>query len=80
MGTVVIIIIWLAGAFAGGVVGQLRGRWGLGVALGAILSVLGVVIIACIPKDYDKLARQEAQLAERAARERQLRQAARERL
>lgn len=74
-----IFIIWLVSAFIAGFIGRLKGRWGLGVTLGIFLGVLGILIIALVPKDYDNLARQEAASLKRDARERQLRAAARER-
>lgn len=79
MTALIIFIIWLASAFIAGCVGRLRGRWGLGVTLGVFLGVIGVLIIALVPKNYDNLARQEAEASKRDARERQLREAARER-
>jgi hypothetical protein len=79
MDVVVILIIWLAFAFTAGLIGRLRGRWGLGVTLGIFLGPIGILIIALVPKDYDNLARQEAEAVKRDARERQLREAARQR-
>lgn len=77
--TLVFLVIWLAMAFIAGVIGRLRGRWALGVTLGIFLGMIGILIIALIPKNYDNLARQEAEAVKRDTRERQLREAARER-
>ena len=79
MGIVVFFVIWLACAFIAGVIGEVRGRWGLGVILGVLLGVIGIIVISVIPRDYDALARREAKERKRIDRERQLREAARER-
>jgi hypothetical protein len=67
----IFIIIWVACAFIGGCIGQVRGRWGLGVVLGAVLGLIGVIIIAVVPRNYDALARREFRLRQRQELERQ---------
>lgn len=74
-----IFIIWLTLAFAAGCVGRLKGRWGLGITLGVLLGAIGLLIISLVPKNYDNLARQEANALKHDLRERQLREAARAR-
>jgi hypothetical protein len=79
MVALIVFIVWLAMAFVAGCIGRLRGRWGLGVTLGIFLGVVGVFIIAILPKNHDNLARQEVEAITRDARERHLREAARQR-
>ena len=51
-----LVTIWLISALVGTVVGQSRGRTGPGFALGALLGVIGVVIIALLSKTPQKQA------------------------
>jgi len=46
-----ILIVASAAIFgtAAGFVGNRKGRMGLGIALGIILGLIGLIIIACIP-------------------------------
>jgi hypothetical protein len=49
MSAVLILISAAIFGTAAGVVGNKKGRMGLGVALGIVLGLIGLIIIACIP-------------------------------
>jgi len=46
----VAVVVWLACAFAGQVIGKAKGYPGAGFAIGFLLGVLGVIIVALLPK------------------------------
>lgn len=46
-----LVLVWAVCIAAGGIVGGQKGRTGMGVLLGALLGVIGVLIIAILPPD-----------------------------
>jgi len=59
--TVVIVVLWAAfWGFIGAMVGSGRGRGGLGFLLGALFSVLGVILVGLIAPTPEKLAERDA--------------------
>jgi hypothetical protein len=54
----------MAAVMVGGMIGSAKGRAGAGVALGAFLGWIGVIIIACLkPSQEVQVARAAQQLA-----------------
>lgn len=51
-----LLLVWLVSAVLGAVIGASKGRGGLGFALGALLGVVGLVIIAVVAKTPEKRA------------------------
>lgn len=50
-----IYLIWLLCAVAGYFIGETKNRAGLGAVLGLLLGVIGVIIIAVMPKKVDQV-------------------------
>jgi hypothetical protein len=70
-GAVLVIIVWLACAWAGTEIGKRKGLAGAGFGLGLLLGVIGVIIIACIPASREaqiKKAQREYEIQAEAAR------------
>lgn len=44
-----VVVIWIASAIVGFVVGSAKNRGALGFLLGAVFSIVGLVIIICLP-------------------------------
>jgi hypothetical protein len=51
--SIVIPVIWIVCGVAGYYIGKPKGRPGWGVALGLILGIIGLIIIALIPRRRD---------------------------
>lgn len=47
-------LIWLTAVIAGGIIGHRKGRLPMGIVWSLILSWLGVVIIALMPKTEER--------------------------
>lgn len=71
MGT--LFVIWALSIGAAAIIGSYKGRTGTGVLLGALLGVIGVIVIACLPATYEIKV-------EREARRQQIQEAARRQL
>ena len=71
-GTLLIVaIVALACAFAGQAIGKPKGYAGAGFGLGLFLGIIGVIIIACIPKSREtqiEAAQQDLEIQAEAAR------------
>ena len=56
----VIVVIWLLSAILGAVIGGAKGRPGTGFALGLLLGLIGVIIIAVMSPSPEKQAQTAA--------------------
>lgn len=54
IGTILFISAWMICAFLGAAIGYAKNRLALGASLGAAGGLIGVAIIACIPKKEEK--------------------------
>ena len=50
MTSVIAVILWAVFAWAGWAIGKYKGYAGRGFALGLLLGLIGLIIIACIPR------------------------------
>jgi uncharacterized protein (DUF983 family) len=50
-----VALIWIPAVIVGGIIGSRKGKGGLGFVLGLLLSWLGVIIIAVVQPNHDKL-------------------------
>lgn len=60
-GVFVFVIVLAACAFAGYSIGKPKGYAGGGLALGLLLGIIGVIIIACVPKSREAKVREAQQ-------------------
>jgi hypothetical protein len=49
-GTTLLILIWIGSVVAGYFVGKYKGQPGAGIGLTIILGLLGLIILACLPR------------------------------
>lgn len=57
-----IIVIWLIAALIGTLIGNTKGRTVEGLLLGLLLGVIGLIIVAALPKTDAKKAEEVEQL------------------
>jgi hypothetical protein len=58
-----LIILWVICAGAGMAIGISKGRPVLGLVLGGVLGIIGLVIMAFVPKSRAKRAEEQAEIA-----------------
>lgn len=64
----IVLGVWAALGWAGWGIGKSKGKAGVGLALGLLLGIFGLIIIACIPESAEhKMATYQQMAAAQAA-------------
>jgi hypothetical protein len=61
-GAIVLLVVWIGLIVAGYFVGKSKGRVALGIILTVILGLIGLIIVACLPKTAAMKAAEAQQL------------------